>query len=99
MRYVVGGTTASGRMYRFLIHADKIQGNPVVRMKLFGRAEEGEGELLGLADAVGERGTKIIKIDTGYCDFSLDDSGKAYLSIELKDPWVIAINPNLQIQP
>ncbi|KKS38078.1 MAG: hypothetical protein A3G49_05205 [Candidatus Sungbacteria bacterium RIFCSPLOWO2_12_FULL_41_11] len=99
VRYVVGGTTASGRMYRFLIHADKIQGNPVVRMKLFGRAEEGEGELLGLADAVGERGTKIIKIDTGYCDFSLDDSGKAYLSIELKDPWVIAINPNLQIQP
>ncbi len=97
VRYVVGKETTVGRMYRFIIHADKTKGNPVVRMRLFARAEEGKSELIGIANAVGERGTSVIKKEKEYCDFSLDDFGKAYLSVELNEPWIAALEPNLRI--
>lgn len=98
VRYVLSDTTSEGRTYRFVIHANNVRSNSVVRMKLFGRAEDGERELLGINNATGERGTKIEGLSHDYCDLYLDNAGKAYLSVELKEPWIVAIDPSLYIK-
>lgn len=98
VRYVLGTSTSEGRLYRFVVQAKDTVKNAVVRMKLFGRAEDGERELLSIKNVVGERGTKINEIENEYFDFSIDESGRAYLSVELKEPWIVAIDPSLYIK-
>ncbi len=99
VRYVLGDTTPEGRIYRFVVHVKNVKENSIIRMKLLGRAEDGERELLVINNAVGERGTKIDGVNSEYCDFSLNNSGNAYLSVKLKEPWIVAIDPSLYIKP
>ncbi|OGY74635.1 MAG: hypothetical protein A3H07_03185 [Candidatus Jacksonbacteria bacterium RIFCSPLOWO2_12_FULL_44_15b] len=99
VRYIVGNKTKDGRLYSVIIHTDNKKEKPVVRIRLYARADDGSDELLPMSNAVGERGTKIFKLGQEHCDFSLDDSGSAYLSIQLKEPWIVALEPNLRILP
>lgn len=99
VRYIVGNKEKDGRIYRVIIHTDNKKENPVVRIRLYARADDGSDELLSIGKVVGERGTKIVKHGQEYCDFSLDNSGSAYLSVQLKEPWIVALEPNLRILP
>jgi len=98
-RYIVGNKMKDGRIYRVIIHTDNKKEKPVVRIRLYARGDDGSDELLSMSNVVGERGTKIFKLGQEYCDFSLDDSGSAYLSVQLKEPWIVALEPNLRILP
>jgi len=99
VRYVIGGVTGEGRSYHMIVRTESPNGNTKVRMRLYGRTVDGDDELLSMANVTGERETSIMKITPEYCDFSLDKSGKAYLSIQLKETWVIALETDLRILP
>ena len=99
VRYVTGGITDKGRSYHMIVRTESPNGNIKVRMRLYGRTDDGDDELLSMANVTGERETSIIKITPEYCDFSLDELGKAYLSIQLKETWIIALETDLRILP
>ena len=99
VRCVAGNKTKDGRVYKIIIHTDNKESNPKIRIRLYARTDDGGDEPLTISKVDGERGTKIVKFDKEYCDFSLTDSGSAYLSVELAESYIIALEPNLRILP
>jgi hypothetical protein len=99
VRYILGDKTKGKQSYKVIIHTDNKKEEPIVRIRLFARADDGSDELLPIQKISGERKTKIVKQGKDYCDFRLDSAGNAYLSVQLEEPQIVALEPNLRILP
>jgi hypothetical protein len=99
VRYILENQTKDGQVYRIIIHTGNKEDESVVRIRLFARTDDGSDELLPISKVSGERKTKVVKQGRDYCDFHLDTTGSAYLSVQLEEPQIVALEPNLRILP
>jgi hypothetical protein len=97
VRYIMSNNASGDRLYRIIVRTDNTRNKPVVRMRLYARSDNGSFELLPIRNVIGEKGTQIVDKGNEHCDFSLDDSGSAFLSVDLSVPWILALEPNLRI--